>query len=85
MDEITNYHEQEEEDYNAVDRIGDNLKFIQKKLARLVKEISTNETLNYIGKELPKALIKIIKRAISESFNIEDIINTVIDVIISSL
>ena len=85
LDKITNYYEQEEEDYDAVDGIGNNLKFIPKKLARLVKEISTNETFNHIGKELSKALIKIIKRAISESFRIEDILNTVIDVIISSL
>ena len=46
MDKITNYYKQgEEEDYDPADGIGDNLKFIQKKLARLVKEISTNETL----------------------------------------
>ena len=85
MDKITNYYEQEEEDYDAVDGIGDNLKFIRKKLARLVKEISTNETFNHVGKELSKALIKVIKRAISESIRIEGIINIVIDVIISSL
>ena len=62
MDRITNYYEQEEEDYDAIDGIGDRLRFIQKMLARLVKEISTNETFNHVGKELSKALIKIIKK-----------------------
>ena len=57
----------------------------QKKLARLVKEISTNEKFNQVRKEVSKALIKIIKRAISESMTTEDIINIVIDVMISSL
>ena len=71
LDKITNYYEQEEEDYDAIDGIGDRLRFIQKMLARLVKEISTNETFNHVGKELSKALIKIIKRAISESIRLE--------------
>ena len=62
MEKITNYYEQEEEDYDAIDGIGDRLRFIQKMLARLVKEISTNETFNHVGKELSKALIKIIKK-----------------------
>lgn len=62
MDKITNYYEQEEEDYDAVNGIDDNLKFIQKKLACLVKERSTNETFNRVGKELSKALIEIIKK-----------------------
>ena len=54
-------------------------------LARLVKEIFTNKTFNHVRKELLKALIKIIKRPISESIKIKDITNIVIDVIISSL
>ena len=85
LDKITKYYEQEEEDYDSVDGIVDNLKFIQKNLARLVKEISTNETFNHVGKELSKALIEIIKRAITESIRIEDMINILTDVIISSL
>ena len=40
LNKITNYYEQEEEDYDIVDGIGDNLNFIQKKLSNLVKEIS---------------------------------------------
>ena len=62
MDKITNYYEQEEEDYDAVNGIDDNLKFIRKKLACLVKERSTNEAFNRVGKELSKALIEIIKK-----------------------
>ena len=54
-------------------------------MAHLVKKLSTNETFNHIGKELSNILIKIIKRAISESIRIEDIINIVIDVIMSSV
>ena len=48
LDKITNYYEQEEEDYDAIGigGIGDRLRFMQKKLARLVKKISTNETFN---------------------------------------
>ena len=35
LDTITNYYEQEEEDYDTVDGIDDNLKFIPKKVGSL--------------------------------------------------
>ena len=83
-DGITNYCRQEDDGY-AVDGIGDSLRFIQQKLALFVQEISTNENFNWIGIELAKALVKIIKRAFTEGIAIENIIKIVIDDVISPL
>ena len=75
----------DDEDFDAVDGIMDELRQAKNKLVSFVKEAVASEQFKEIGKELFEIIVKVIRESLEQELDIKHIITRLIKLVLSSL